>query len=148
MRWDRVRIRPVALGLLAVPALCGCGSSAPTASQLRNRATVICDAAGRRLNNIPTPTEPTQGEAFVKRGVVVLSREISALRAMHPPKTFDDALAAKKAELSMLRFTAKGLKAGNDPVVAIKTLQTQLAPVEARDDLAWQQLGIDACVNR
>ena len=148
MRWGRVRIRPVALGLLAVPALAGCGGSSPTASQLRTRATQICNAAARRLNTIPTPVQPNQGEAFVTRGIGALSHELSALRAMHAPSTFHDAVAAKATELALLRSTAKGLKAGNDPVVAIKTLQTQLATVEARDDLAWEDLGIPACVNR
>lgn len=148
MRWGRVRVRPVALGLLAVPALAGCGGSSPTASQLRTRATQVCNVAARRLNNIPTPVQPSQGAAFVTRGVAVLSRELTALRAMHAPSSFHDAVTAKAAELALLRSTAKGLKAGNDPVVAIKTLQTQLAPVEARDDLAWEDLGILACVNR
>jgi hypothetical protein len=38
-------------------------------------------------------------------------------------KTYARALAATKQELRALESAVKGLKAGNDPVVAIKTLR-------------------------
>jgi hypothetical protein len=139
---------PVLIGLVAALALTGCGGSSVTASQLRARATRVCNAAARRLNSIPTPGTPSQGEEFVSRGVSALSRELSGLRAVHGPSSFRDGLAAKAAELALLRSTVKGLRTGNDPVVAIKTLEQQLEPVEARAAAAWQGLGIPACANR
>jgi hypothetical protein len=142
-------IWPGFIGLLAALALAGCGGSSLTASQLRARATRVCTAAARRMNAIPTPGIPSQGEAFVSRGVSALSRELSGLRAIRGrPSSFRDGLAAKAAEVALLRSTVKGLRAGNDPVVAIKTLEQQLEPVEVRADAAWQALGIPACVNR
>jgi hypothetical protein len=148
MRSRHPATAPVLIGLLAALALTGCGGSSVTASQLRARATRVCNAAGRRLNAIPTPGTPSQGEEFVSRGVSALSRELSGLRAIRGPSSFRDGLAAKVAELALLRSTVKGLRAGNDPVVAIKTLQQQLEPVEARAAAAWQGLGIPACADR
>jgi hypothetical protein len=52
---------------------------------------------------------------------------------------------ATSAELTALRSTLKGLKAGNDPVVAIKTLQQQLAPAEMKASIAWSALELPAC---
>ncbi len=141
-------IWPVLIGLLAALALTGCGGSSLTAAQLRARATRVCNTAARRMNAIPAPGTPNQGEEFVSRGVSALSRELSGLRAIRGPSSFGDGLAAKAAELALLRSTLKGLRAGNDPVVAIKTLQQQLEPVEVRADAAWRALGIPACVNR
>jgi hypothetical protein len=140
-------IRLVLIGLLAL-ALTGCGGSSPTASQLRARATRVCNVAARRMNAIPTPDTPSQGEEFISRGISALSRELSGLRAIRGPSSFRDGLAAKAAALVLLRSTVKGLRAGNDPVVAIKTLQQQLEPVEVRAAAAWQALGIPACANR
>ncbi len=55
------------------------------------------------------------------------------------------AQAATEQELKVLQSTLKGLKAGNDPIVAFKTLQTQLAPLEKEAGAAWQALRIPAC---
>jgi hypothetical protein len=39
------------------------------------------------------------------------------------------------------------VKAGNDPIVAFKTLQTQLAPLETRARPAWRALGVPGCAD-
>lgn len=141
------RVAPVMLGALVALAVAGCGSSSLSASQLRARATPICKLAARQLSAIPAPALPSGGARFLSQGIAALAPELSRLRALH--STGDrDALAATTAELGALRSTLRGLRAGNDPVVAIKTLQQQLSPLEARADGDWRALGVLACVSR
>jgi hypothetical protein len=47
----------------------------------------------------------------------------------------------------VLQSSLKGLKAGNDPIVAVKTLQTQLAPLEKQAGAAWRALGVPECAD-
>jgi hypothetical protein len=47
--------------------------------------------------------------------------------------------------LALLRSALRGLKAGNDPVVAIKTLQDELGPAEDAAGHAWQEVDVPAC---
>ena len=58
------------------------------------------------------------------------------------------ATLAMQGELAALRSSLKGLRAGNDPVVAIKTLQQQLIALEQRANGAWRTLKVPACVSR
>jgi hypothetical protein len=68
---------------------------------------------------------------------------------MHPGRDlaahFQSARATTGQELKVLQSSLTGLKAGNDPIVAIKTLEAQLAPLEKQARTAWQALSIPAC---
>ena len=138
-----------AVALLTATLLAGCGSSALTASQLRSRAAQICTLATQRTDRITTPTMPTQEASFLRRGIAAMMPEVTALQRLRPPgdmaHDYRDAVTATRAELTALRSTLKGLKAGNDPVVAIKTLQQQLAPEEFKAGIAWNALELPAC---
>jgi hypothetical protein len=83
---------------------------------------------------------------------VVLKYELANLRGLRPPgsmaTTYKNALADFSAELTLIQGTLPRLDSGGDPVIAIKLLQEQLAPIESRGSLAWQSLGIPACVNQ
>ena len=145
MRANRLR-----LGLLAAALLVtGCGSHTLTDGQLRTRATRICKLATLRTDRITTPTAPGQGAAFLSRGVAALTPELTALQRLTAPDDmsgdYRDAVDATGAELAALRSTLKGLRAGNDPVVAIKTLQQELSPAEAKASSAWTTLELPAC---
>jgi hypothetical protein len=133
-------------------ALVACGSSSLSDPQLRTRATRICSASRVATNRIPTPSLPSQGAPFLSRGIAALAPELAALAKLHPggdaAKIYTGALSDSRLELQALRFTLKGLRAGNDPVVAIKTLQQRLAPLESQADDAWGSLGIEACGTR
>ncbi len=135
------------LGLTLVAA--GCGSSSLSVQQLRTGATRACTVARQRLSQIPTPALPRGGSAFLKRGIATLRPELAELERLHPggelAAQYDRARTATERELAALRSSLKGLRAGNDPVVAIKTLQQQLVPLELRAASAWRALGIDAC---
>jgi hypothetical protein len=135
-------------GVLAALTLASCGSSGLSASQLRASATKLCNAAVARSAGIALPEVPSAGQRFLSRGIAVLTPEVTELRELGATGTFRDAVTATSAELAALRFTLKGLRAGNDPVVAIKTLEQQLLPLEAKANRAWQALGIRACVSR
>ncbi len=147
----RRRPSPVRLAaaLLVAALLAGCGSTALTDSQLRTRAGRICTLATQRTDHIATPRMPTQEAAFVSRGIAAMTPEVTALRRLRAPgdmaDDYRDAVEAIAAELTALRSTLKGLKAGNDPVVAIKTLQQQLAPAEFTAGIAWSALELPAC---
>jgi hypothetical protein len=145
----RAPFAPLAvIGLLAGVALAGCGASSLSASQLRSRAAHICTVSALEAGAIPTPTTPAEGARFVRSGIAVLRPELVKLRTLQGPDEYRRAVAAMAGELAALRFTLKGLRAGNDPVVAIKTLQRQLAPIELRGSRAWSALGIPACASR
>jgi hypothetical protein len=107
--------------------------------------------AAQRLAAVPTPRLPSDGAAFLHGGIAALQSELAALAALHPEgelgKQFDRARKATQQELSTLRSALKGLKAGNDPTVALKTLQAQLLPLEKRATAAWLALKIPACVD-
>jgi hypothetical protein len=127
----------------------GCGSGSLSAAQLRNLAQRACTGAARRLNRIPAPRTPSDAEAFLRRGVSALQPEMTALDRLSPSPElashYERARSATRREVDALRSTIKGLKAGNDPAVAIKTLQQDLLPLERRARAAWRALGVPSC---
>jgi hypothetical protein len=147
--------RVLRLGLLAAALLMagvlvtGCGSHTLSDRQLRTRATRICKLATRRTDRITTPMAPAQGAEFLSHGIAALTPELTALQRLSAPEDmsgdYRDAVDATGAELTALRSTLKGLRAGNDPVVAIKTLQQELTPAEAKASRAWTTLELPAC---
>jgi len=144
----------LALGLAMTLSIgvAGCGADSLSAQQLRARAVQICSAAGLRTDAIATPVVPGQGARYLSQGAQALAPELRALNRLRPPRDmtvgFHTALSAGARELRALRSTVRGLRAGNDPVVAIKTLQQELAPLQARADGAWASLGVPACASR
>jgi hypothetical protein len=138
-------------GLLAVLglALTACGSSTLSADQLRSGATEACNLARRSTDGIPTPSEPSEGVSFLSRGITALAPLQATLTKLRPPSDlagdYRTAVRASATELAALRFALRGLKTGNDPIVALKTLQARLGPVESRGDAAWHSLKIPAC---
>jgi hypothetical protein len=141
----RISLTLVALAL----GLAGCGSSSLSAQQLRARATLSCNLARRQTGRIPTPALPGEGARFLSRGITALTPELGVLKKLTPPSdlraTYRRALSISAGELRALRSTLAGLRAGNDPVVAIKTLQQQLVPLETRADADWRSLSLPAC---
>ena len=136
------------LALALAAAGCG-GSSSMSTRQLRTDAGRVCTVATQRLNAIPTPQVPSEGSSFLRRGIAALKPEIGALAALHPTGEMathlQRAQAATEQELKVLQSTLKGLTAGNDPIVAFKTLETELAPLEKQAGAAWRALGVPAC---
>jgi hypothetical protein len=134
---------------MAAMLVAGCGSHTLSDSQLRTRATRICRLATKRTDRITTPTSPGQEAEFLKRGIAALTPELTALKRLSAPGDMSGdyraAVEATSTELAALRSTRKGLRAGNDPVVAIKTLQQELAPAEAKASSAWTTLELPAC---
>jgi len=149
------RRRPPALALVAALALlmtlavAGCGSTSLSAQQLHAGARRACRAAVRRMHTIPTPELPAAGAGFIKRGIAVFTPELAALERLRPgaelAKRYARAVTVTRAELTALRSTVIGLRAGNDPVVAIKTLQQQLLALEQRAASAWAGVGVPDC---
>lgn len=148
MRRRRLPALVTALSVL----LAGCGTTSLSAAQLRTRATRICAAAELRTDRIATPIRPSQGARFLRLGVAALAPEVTALGQLRPPRDlagrYRRALAAGDGELRALRFSLRGLKAGDDPVVAIKTLQQQLELLETRGDRFWRSLDVFTCASR
>jgi hypothetical protein len=139
----------LAAALVAALLVIGCGSDALSDSQLRSRANRICRLTQRRAARIATPTTPADAAKFLNRGVAALAPQLRALQRLHPSSglsgDYHGALTVSGQELAALRSAVKGLKTGNDPVVAIKTLQQQLAPLEADNARAWTALELPAC---
>ncbi|MFZ1994068.1 MAG: hypothetical protein WAU75_08155 [Solirubrobacteraceae bacterium] len=146
LRWACVPVLALAL------ATAGCGGSdVMSAHQLRTGAARVCTVTAQRLNRIPTPQIPSEGAVFLRRGIAAVAPELAALSAMHPDGElgvhFRQAVSATEQELKVLQSSLRGLKAGNDPIVAIKTLQVQLAPLEAKSRAAWAALGVPGCAD-
>lgn len=138
--------------VLVVLGAGGCGSGSLSGTQLRSQATRACQTADGQTDRIPTPTSPDGGVAFLKRGIAALAPELVRLRALRPPsdlaQVYSTAISASSDELRALRATVRGLEADGDPVIAIKTLEQKLAPMESQASGAWQALEVPACVNR
>jgi hypothetical protein len=144
---------PITLvALLLALALAACGGSSLSHTQLRSSAARICTAVQQRAEQIPTPEGPADAAGYLSRGVAALEPAVTKLRALHPPGDLADhyrsAVDTVAREVTELHGAIKGLKAGNDPVVAIKTLQQHLAPLERRADDNWRSIDIPACVTR
>jgi hypothetical protein len=149
-----VRVRgpgAVAATLVVALLVAGCGTGSLSEQQLNSSAKRACLAATRTLNRIPTPALPSGGAAFLRRGISALKPELAALDRLHPggglAGTYARARKASRQELAALQSTLKGLEAGNDPVVAIKTLQQQLIPLEQRAATSWASVGVAACAD-
>jgi hypothetical protein len=142
-----------ALGALVIVLfVAGCGSSSLSDTQLRANAARMCSAAQRRAEQISAPKRPADAVRYLSHGITALTPQVTALRALPASgdlaKRYRSAVDAVDAELRELRSAVRGLKSGNDPVVAIKTLQERLAPLERRADASWRAIDIPACVSR
>ena len=145
---------PAPATLAATAALlAGCGSTPPPSLiQLRAQGTRICASAGHRLGRITPPRSEAGGEAFLNRGLGVLRPELTRLRQLRAPSEGADvyraALAAVAGEVQALQGTLRALGRQQDPVIAFKTLQQHLGPLEKQADGAWQALQMPACLQR
>jgi hypothetical protein len=144
-------VRRLALALLACVTLivAGCGSSTLSSGQLRRKAGRICTTAQQHTESIPAPVDPDSGARFLKQGIDALAPQVASLHRLKPPdelaEDYAAALRATDRELTVLRSTLQGLRAGNDPVVALKTLQHDLNPAEDAAAGAWRTAGIADC---
>jgi hypothetical protein len=143
------------LATLAATAIvaAGCGSAPPPPLvQLRAQGARICGGASGRLGRIPTPRTEVGGETFLTRAIAVLGPELRELRKLSAPGDGADvyraALAATAGELKALKGAVRALDRQQDPVIAFRTLQQRLGPLERQADGAWQALQIPACLQR
>jgi hypothetical protein len=127
----------------------GCGSSSLSDKQLRRKATQICVNAQRSSESIAAPTDPAKAEEFLRLGIAALAPPVAALHKLNASSDLEDqyeaALRATDRELALLRSARRGLTTGNDPVVAIKTLQHELGPAEDAAGRAWHEVDVPAC---
>jgi hypothetical protein len=143
-------MRPLAIAALAA-ALAGCGRDTLTAPSLRKRATLVCAAAVRRSDRIAVPVSNAGGVGFLAEGITIFRPELAALRKLAPPPRlatpYRAALADSAQQLDALIATDHNLRNGGDPVVAIKQLDVELGPINARDRAAWREVGAPVCSN-
>jgi hypothetical protein len=131
--------------------LSGCGSSSLSDTQLRHKASRICATAQRSSQAIAAPTDPSQGEPFLRHGIAALTPPVAALHKLKASSdlqaAYATALQATDHELALLRSALRGLQTGNDPVVAIKTLEDELGPAEDAAARAWRGVEVPACTS-
>jgi hypothetical protein len=143
--------RLAGVATLLVVGVAGCGGTRSLSEkQLTTRATALCATAARRAGRITTPSTEAQGADFLNRGIAALKPELAGLRTLKAPDDVADVyqatITAFSKELDELEKTVRKLHSGEDPVVAWKTLQTKLAPLEATEDSAWRTLQVPACL--
>lgn len=148
-----MRARPLAALAATAAVAAGCGSTPPPSLvQLRSQGTRICAVTSRRLGRIPTPDAEAGGKPFLKRAIALLGPELRELRALSPPSDAADvyrtALDASAGELRALNGAVRALDRQQDPVIAFKTLQQHLGPLETQADGAWQALQMPGCLQR
>jgi len=146
-------VRRLAIAAVAAVAAGGCGGAPPPSLlALRTQATRICLGASRQIGRIATPRSEAGGEAFLRRGIVVLAPERRQLRSLAAPSEAADVyragVAALSGELGALREATHALAEQQDPVIAFRTLQQRLTPLESQANDAWQALQIPACTSR
>ena len=134
----------------ALIAAAGCGGAAsPSMTELRARASRICSAANVRSYRIATPTWEEGAGTFLKGGINILSPELKRLRGLSAPggdaDVYAAALSAVSAEVDALRAAEHAISRNEDPVIAYKSLQHHLTPLEAQANDAWGALQIPAC---
>jgi hypothetical protein len=139
-------------GVALALGLAACGGDTLSSQDLRTDATTVCSGATKRINLIAMPSSSTGGIAFLKRGAAILRPEVTALARLHPPRaaatTYASSLSGLTQTLNALEATAAGLVRGDDPAVAFKSLEQQLAPIELQANQGWQALDIPACAIR
>jgi hypothetical protein len=143
----------LALATAAALAAAGCGSTPPPSLiQLRAQATRICRTASRQIGRIATPASEAGGEAFLKRGIAALAPELRRLRRLAAPgegaDVYTAAISALSGQLDALRQATRALRQQEDPVIAFKTLEHRLAPLQNQADGAWEALEIPTCMSR
>ncbi|MDQ6806949.1 MAG: hypothetical protein M3065_18770 [Actinomycetota bacterium] len=139
------------IAALVAVALSGCGSGTLTAKALRQQASLVCTTAVRHSARIAMPSSNSGGAAFLAQGIAVFRPELAALKQLEPPRRLAEAYRAAlgdaKQQLDALIATDHTLGTGEDPVVAIKQLDVELAAIDVRDREAWRALGAPACAN-
>ncbi|MGI8429550.1 MAG: hypothetical protein ACR2OB_09665 [Solirubrobacteraceae bacterium] len=144
--------RGACFAAFALLAICGCGGTLLATTQLRAQAAGICAATQARTDRIRAPGTPAGAAVFIKQGTGFLSGELARLRTLQAASdlsgAYRTALSAFSRKLDALRDGARALGRGGDPLIAVKTLEQRLVPIEAQEDHAWRMLGIPACVNR
>jgi hypothetical protein len=147
-----VRLVGVSATLALTLGLTACGGDTLSTRELRNKATTLCTLANKQTNQLAPPSAPAGAAAFITDGAAILRPQLARLRALHAPsdlaQVYNTAIDGFARKLDVLDAAARDLKAGEDPVIAMKTLQTKLTPLEQQEDGAWQALEIPACVNR
>lgn len=132
-------------------ALAGCGSSTLSPRALRLRATRICIEAIRRSDRIPLPGSTAGGAAFLARGISIFAPELARLRKLAPSRSlaarYRVALGDSGQQLDALVASEHNLRTGGDPVVTIKLLDVELAPIDARNQASWRAVGAPVCAN-
>lgn len=142
----------VLLAVLPALLLAGCSSAELSDLQLRKRASAICATAARRAGRIATPQATSGTAAFIKAGIAVLDREHVALNRLRPPHdlrtTYRTSVEDLERQLDDLRLAVHSLASGEDPVIAIKTLQHRLTPLEQVAAKDWSSLQTPACASQ
>ena len=89
---------------------------------------------------------------FLRRGIRALHPELVHLRTLRlphdAPGAYDTAVGTFALELNAMQDALRRLQHDADPVAEIQALQQRLGPLEARENAAWQTLGVPACMNR
>ena len=145
--------RRALIWLAGALVLAGCGSKPPlSTTELSNQATRVCTLAGQQTDVIPTPASPAGTASFLRRGIAVMAPELQGLRTLKPTsdvaQVYATSIDSFAKKLGYLKDTMRDLAGGEDPVIAIKTLQQELAPIEAQENGAWQALDVPACLSR
>jgi hypothetical protein len=135
-----------------VPLLGGCAETSLSASQLRSQASRICARAQARANRIALPSDPEQGERFLRAGIAALRPAARALERLKPPadlkESYGQAVGLNAQALALIERHERAIASGEDAAGAFHALQAALDPVTRIEASTWRALQIPACVPR
>jgi hypothetical protein len=135
-------------------AFAGVGGAALTPKQYRARAGAICERSTNRVTDLlaalglPHPSRAAM-IAYLKGNQRVTEDELRALRALDPPAAFRalhlKILALMKRIIAVTPPVIAKIKAGADPMKALRASNKNYAPFDDAITAAWRKLDIPNC---
>lgn len=154
LRSRRILVAAAALAVLAVVValVASCGDDSLSERELKAQASAICAEAAAATDRIAVPARPSEGRAFLARGLAVLRPAARRLAALKAPEELRDryerAVELAREEIALIARHERLIARGEDVIDTFRRLADELDPLLTRENAYWRALGLPACVRR
>jgi hypothetical protein len=147
-----VALGAVAVLVLFVLLLRGCGDDSLSAKELRSQAGEICARANAVTDRVAVPNAQAGGERFLREGLAQLAPASERLAALKPPSElrddYEQAVTLMRQEVSAIRRAAVSIRSGGEVIDTFSALQQRLSGIVNVENSTWETLDIPACIRR